>query len=130
MVLAADYPFMDIVWTMLIFFGWVIWIWVLVMILSDVFRRTDLGGWGKAGWTLLVIFLPLIGVFSYLIAHGQDMAERRAEDAGLAAPGRAGAAANGASSGAAAQIADAKRLLDEGALSEEEFARLKQKVLA
>ena len=69
MVLAADYPFLDIMWTMFIFFAWVIWIALLIMVLLDNFRRTDQTGWAKAGWTLLVIALPLVGVLIYMIVR-------------------------------------------------------------
>ena len=69
LVLAADYPFLDILWTMIIFFGFVIWIYLLVMVLGDNFRRRDHNGWSKAGWTLFVIFLPLLGVLVYMIAR-------------------------------------------------------------
>ena len=73
MVLADSYPFLSIMWTMFIFFAWVIWIWLLIMILADNFRRPDHSGWAKAGWTLFVIFLPLIGVLVYMIrAPRQD----------------------------------------------------------
>src|SRR5216110_1235016 len=75
-LLGADYPFLDVVWTMLIFFAWVIWFWLLITIFGDVFRRRDISGSGKTGWTLFVIFLPYLGVFSYLIAEHQGMAER------------------------------------------------------
>ena len=77
-VLASDYPFMDIFWTMTIFFAWVIWIWLLIMVLSDNFRRHDHNGFSKAMWTLFVIFLPLLGVLVYMIA-------RPAADGSLAA---------------------------------------------
>jgi len=76
MIVASDYPFLDIFWTMTIFFLWVLWIWTVITVLVDVFRRTDLSGPGKAGWTVLVIFLPFLGVLMYLIAHGTGMAER------------------------------------------------------
>jgi hypothetical protein len=69
MLAASGYPFLDIMWTMFIFFAWVIWIWLLILVLSDNFRRRDHSGWAKAGWTLLVIFLPLIGVLIYMIAR-------------------------------------------------------------
>jgi hypothetical protein len=69
MLIAADYPFLDIIWTMFIFFAFVIWIWLLIMVLSDNFRRRDHSGLAKAGWTLFVIFLPLIGVLVYMIAR-------------------------------------------------------------
>jgi hypothetical protein len=68
MLVASSYPFLDIMWTMFIFFAWVIWIWLLIMVLADNFRRSDHSGWAKAGWTLFVIFLPLIGVLVYMIS--------------------------------------------------------------
>jgi hypothetical protein len=78
-LLANNYPFLDIMWTMFIFFAWVIWIWLLIMVLADNFGRRDQSGWAKAGWTLFVIFLPLIGVLVYMIARppeGGPMATR------------------------------------------------------
>jgi len=80
MVLAADYPFLDVFWTMILFFSWVVWIWMMILILSDIFRRHDISGWAKAAWIVFMIILPFIGVLVYLIAHGKGMAERRAED--------------------------------------------------
>jgi Phospholipase_D-nuclease N-terminal len=68
-VLASDYPFLDIFWTMCIFFAWVIWIWLLILVLSDNFRRRDHSGFAKAMWTLFVIFLPLLGVLVYMISR-------------------------------------------------------------
>ena len=68
-VLASDYPFLDIFWTMCIFFAWVIWIWLLILVLSDNFRRRDHGGFAKAMWTLFVIFTPVLGVLVYMIAR-------------------------------------------------------------
>jgi Phospholipase_D-nuclease N-terminal len=125
MILAADYPFAEIVWTMFIFFGWVIWIWALVMIVSDVFRRDDLSGWAKAAWTMFVFFVPVLSAFIYLIAHGKEMGARRLGD--LGAP-RFEKPATG--NGSATQIADAKRLLDQGVIDEAEFSKLKTKALA
>ena len=80
MVIAADYPFLDIVFTMLIFFAWVVWIWMMIMILSDVFRRHDISGWGKATWVVFLIVLPFIGVLVYLVAQHDGMAARRSSD--------------------------------------------------
>jgi Phospholipase_D-nuclease N-terminal len=71
-MLAADYPFLDIMWTMFIFFAFVIWIWLLIMVLADNFRRTDHSGLAKAGWTLFVIFLPLFGVLIYMIVRSSS----------------------------------------------------------
>ena len=76
-MLATSYPFMEIFWTMIIFFTWVIWIWIVITALVDVFRRQELSGWSKAGWTVFVIVLAFLGVLIYLIANGSGMAERR-----------------------------------------------------
>jgi hypothetical protein len=130
MIIAADYPFMDILWTMFIFFAWIIWIFTLVQVLADVFRNPDMSGWGKAAWTVVTIVMPFLGVLLYLIVHGKDMAERRmgAGEAALAR-GHERYQAAGAGNGATAQISEAKRLLDSGAIDEAEFARLKSQVL-
>jgi hypothetical protein len=72
MVLADDFSFMDVVWSMFIFFAWTIWIFLLFLVLADNFRRRDHSGWAKAGWTLFVIFLPLVGVLVYMIARPKD----------------------------------------------------------
>ena len=130
MVLAADYPFLDILWTMLVFFGWVIWFWLLITVFSDLFSRHDISGWAKAGWIVLVVVLPYLGVFIYLIGQGRQMAERRAQQSQaartefddyvktVAAPG-----------GAAAEIEKAKQLLDSGAITQAEFDAIKAKAL-
>jgi Short C-terminal domain/Phospholipase_D-nuclease N-terminal len=128
---AAEYPFLDIFWTMLIFFMWVIWIWILVTVLIDLFRRHDISGWGKAAWTLLVIVLPFLGVFMYLITQGSQMAERRSEEmrasrASFDSYVREAAGGSGPSD----QIAKAKELLDSGAIDQAEFEQLKRKALA
>jgi Phospholipase_D-nuclease N-terminal len=130
-VFAADYPFLDIFWTMLIFFLWVIWIWILVTVLIDLFRRHDISGWGKAGWTAFVIVLPFLGVFMYLITQGKQMAERRASEmrasqASFDTHVRE-VAGNG---GPSDQIAKGKELLDAGAIDQAEFEQLKRKALA
>jgi hypothetical protein len=130
-VLAADYPFLDILWTMILFFAWVIWIWMMIGILTDVFRRRDIGGWAKAAWTVFLIVLPFLGALIYLISQHEAMAERRIKDvqqqqAMFDERIRAAAAADGPS----AEIANAKRLLDEGAIDQAEFAQLKQQALA
>jgi hypothetical protein len=130
MLIAADYPLLDIVWTMLVFFGWVIWFWLLIVVFSDLFSRHDISGWGKAGWIVLVVLLPYLGVFIYLIAQGAEMAERKAAQSKaaraefddyvktVAAPG-----------GAATEIEKAKQLLDSGAITQPEFDALKAKAL-
>jgi hypothetical protein len=132
MVIAADYPFLNILWTMTIFFFWVIWIWMLVSILSDVFRRRDLSGWGKFAWSFFVIVLPYVGVFAYLITQHDGMAERAAETAkGQQAQVDdyvRSVAGNGG--GPAGQIEKAQKLLDSGAINQGEYDSLKAKALA
>jgi Short C-terminal domain/Phospholipase_D-nuclease N-terminal len=131
MFLAADYPFLDVLGTMLVFFAWVIWFWLLIAVFGDIFSRHDISGWGKAGWLVLVVVLPYLGVFIYMIAQGGKMAERKAAHAEAS---RAsfdeyvrGVAATG---GPTDQIAKAKQLLDSGAINAAEFEQIKQKALA
>ena len=81
MVIAADYPFLDVLWTIIIFFAWVVYIWMIVIILTDLFSRRDISGWGKAAWTVFMIVLPFVGVLSYLIVQHDGMAQRSAERA-------------------------------------------------
>ena len=130
MVLAADYPFMDVFWTMILFFCWVAWIWMLIMIFSDVFRR-DISGWAKAGWCLFVLVLPFLGAFIYLIANGSGLTERRVRDVQVSQANFdqhiRTVAADGGSAG---EIERAKQLLDSGAINQGEFERLKTKALA
>jgi Phospholipase_D-nuclease N-terminal len=131
MPIAAEYPFLDILWTMLVFFGFIIWFTLLFRIFGDLFRRHDISGWGKAAWTVLVIFLPLLGVLLYLGMHGREMAERDV-DAQQAAKAQFDqyVRETAAAEGPASQIAEGKRLLDSGAIDQAEFDRLKQKALA
>jgi hypothetical protein len=132
MVIAAEYPLLNIFWTMAIFFVWVIWIWMLVGILTDVFRRSDLSGWGKAGWTLFLIVLPYIGVFTYLVTQHDGMTERSVKQA----QGQQqqldeyvrSVAGNG--SGPASEIEKARKLLDSGAINQGEYESIKVKALA
>ena len=80
-MLAADYPFLDLLWTMIIFFLWILWFWLLFTVFADIFRRHDLSGWGKAGWLIFTILLPFLGVFVYLITQNVGMTERNLERA-------------------------------------------------
>jgi len=84
MLIAADYPFMDVFWSMLVFFLWLAWLLLLFRIFADLFRRHDISGWGKAGWSIFLIFLPFLGVLVYLIAEGSKMARRDVEQAAAA----------------------------------------------
>jgi hypothetical protein len=130
MVLAADYPFMDVLWSMIIFFCWVAWIWLLILCFSDIFRR-DISGWAKAAWVVFLIILPFLGVLIYLIAEGKGMTERRVRDAQASQAQFDQYVKSVASdSGSAGQIAKAKELLDSGAITQQEFDALKAKALA
>ena len=133
MVFAADYPFMDVLWTMIIYVCWVVWIWMMIAILSDVFRRRDMSGWGKAGWTVFLIVLPFLGALIYLIANHDGIAERRVKDAQVAQAqfdDYVRSVATNGGDGAAAEIAKAKQLLDSGAITQEEFDAIKAKAIA
>ena len=131
-VFAADYPFLDVLWTMIIFFCWVAWIWLLVMIFSDLFRR-DESGWAKAAWIVFLIVLPFVGVLVYVIANGKGMTERRVRDAAAAQAqfeDHVRSVAGSGEGGAAGEIQRAKGLLDSGAITQQEFEQLKAKALA
>ncbi len=130
-MLAASYPFLDVFWSMCLFFLFIIWIWLLFMVFADVFRRRDIGGGMKALWIIFVIVLPYLGVFIYLIAEGQEMADRKTvqlQAATKAQQDEIMKAAAGSSS--ADQIAQAQQLLDSGAITQAEFDTMKQKALA
>jgi hypothetical protein len=130
-VIAADYPFLDVLWSMFVFFAFVIWVWILFTVLGDIFRRHDISGWGKAGWTLLLVLLPYLGTFIYLVGHSKGMAERNAQRASEAQAQFDGYVRQAAGSGgAAAEIERAKQLLDSGAITQAEFEAIKQKALA
>jgi hypothetical protein len=131
MVIAADYPFLDIFWSMIIFFTWVIWIWMMIAILTDVFRRHDIGGWTKAAWTVFLIVLPFLGALVYLIKQHDAMAHRQvheAETQRAALDDHIRTVA--ASDGPATEIANAKQLLESGAIDQSEFDQLKHRALA
>jgi len=128
----ADYPLLNLFWTMLIFFLWILWFWLLFTVFADVFRRRDLSGWWKAGWLIFTILLPYLGVFVYLITQHDGMTERnvsqmRAQREQMDAYVREAAGTGG---GAAAEIERAKALLDSGAINQSEFEAIKQKALA
>ena len=131
MLLAADYPFLDVIWTMIVFFAWIIWFWLLITVLADVFRRHDISGGAKVGWTLFVIFLPLLGVLIYLGTQSKQMAERNQREAQAAQAQVDDYVRSVATEGgAASEIERAKKLLDSGTISQAEFDAIKQKALA
>ncbi|HST16238.1 MAG TPA: SHOCT domain-containing protein [Gaiellaceae bacterium] len=130
-MLATSYPFLDVMWTMLVFFIWILWIWLLFTVFADIFRRNDISGWGKTGWIVFAILLPFLGVFIYLITQNVGMTERNLQRSRAQRDQFDQYVRQTASgSGAAAEIDKAKQLLDSGALTQAEFEALKQKALA
>jgi hypothetical protein len=130
-VLAADYPFLDVLWSMFIFFLFIIWIWILITVFVDIFRRKDTSGFSKVAWIIFVIIVPYLGVFIYLIANHDGMADRNIQAAqAQQAQADAYIKSVAGSGGAAAEIEKAKSLLDSGAISQAEFDSIKAKALA
>ena len=132
MLLASSYPFLDVLWTMFIFFLWVIWFWLLFTVFVDVFRRHDISGGKKTLWLIFVIILPFLGVFIYIITQNDGMTQRNIEraQAQRSQMDQYVRETAGASGGAAAEIDTAKQLLDQGAITQAEFDSLKQKAPA
>jgi type VI protein secretion system component VasK len=129
----TGYPLLDLFWTMLWFFLFIVWLFILFRIILDIFRSHDMGGWGKAGWLIFIIILPFLGVLVYLIARGKGMAERDNKDA---ADQQAAfkkyvqdTAAEGQATSQADELAKLAQLHDSGALTDAEFAAQKAKVL-
>jgi hypothetical protein len=126
--IAADYPFLDILWSMIIFFAWVIWIWIAITVLADVFRRHDIGGWAKAAWVVFVIVIPFLGVLVYLIAEHDGMRERSVKQA-ESQKQAFDTYVRDAAGGSAVEIAKGKELLDAGTITQAEFDAIKTKAL-
>jgi phospholipase D-like protein/putative oligomerization/nucleic acid binding protein len=130
-LLAADYPFLDVLWTMLIFFLWIIWFWILITVFIDLFRRKDTSGVSKVLWIIFVILVPFLGVFVYLLINHDGMADRNIAQAQAQRQQMDQYVRETAGSGgAAAEIEKAKGLLDSGAISQAEFDSIKAKALA
>jgi hypothetical protein len=129
-VILANYNFASFLWDVLVIFAFVIWFWLLIVVFGDIFRRSDISGWGKAAWIILVIILPYFGVFIYLIAEHSGMAERNTQNlqAQQAATDQYIRTVSG-SGGPASEIETAKSLLDSGAITQAEFDSLKAKAL-
>jgi Short C-terminal domain/Phospholipase_D-nuclease N-terminal len=131
MVIAADYPFLEVFWTIVVFFVWLAWLLILFRVLGDIFRRQDASGWAKAGWVVFVIVLPFLGVLIYLIANGEEMGKREVEQSRAArAEFDDYVKSVAASDGPAAEIEKANQLLDSGAISQAEFDAIKAKAIA
>jgi hypothetical protein len=131
MILATSYPFLEVFWTMLIFFAFVIWIWILITVLVDIFRRHDTSGFAKVLWIIFIIVLPYLGVFVYLIVEHQGMTERTVKQQEAAQSQMDKYVQSiAAKTDPAEQIAKAKSLLDAGTITQAEFERIKQQALA
>jgi Short C-terminal domain/Phospholipase_D-nuclease N-terminal len=131
MVLAADYPFLDLLWTMLIFFLWIAWFWLLFSIWADIFRRDDISGFGKAAWLIFTLVVPFLGVFVYIIAEHDGMTKRNIERAqAQRAQFDDYVRSTASSGGAAAEIEKANQLLSSGAITQAEYDAIKAKALA
>ena len=129
--MVAAYPFASVMWTMVVFFVWIMWFWLLFGIWGDIFRRDDLSGWGKTGWLVFTIVLPFLGVFVYLITQSHGMTRRGVERAEAQQSQFDNYVREAAGSGgAAAEIDKAKTLLDSGAITATEFDLMKQRALA
>jgi hypothetical protein len=131
MVLAADYPFLDVLWTLIVFFLWISWLMLLFHVIGDVFRRRDASGGKKALWLIFLVFVPFLGVLAYLIADGDDMAQRNVEQMTAARRETDDYVRSVAgTAGAAGEIERAKGLLDSGAINQQEYDAIKAKALA
>ena len=126
----ANYNFASFLWDVLVIFAFVIWFWLLITVFGDLFSRHDIGGWGKAGWIVLVIILPYLGVFIYLIANSHGMGERAQARAQAQQAQMDDYVRSVASTDSADQIAKGKELLDSGAITQAEFDQLKAQALA
>jgi len=129
LVAEADFPFLEVLWSMILFFAWIAWIWIAITCFADIFRRHDIGGWHKALWMVFIIAVPFLGVFVYLVAQHDGLRERnikQVQDQQAAFDSyvqeRAG--------GSATEIAKAKDLLDSGTITQAEFDAIKAKAVS
>ena len=129
-MLAADFALGEVLWSILAIGLFVIWFWLLISIFSDLFRDQETSGGAKALWSIFVIFMPFLGVFVYLLVRGQGMAARQVAAQQSAQADFDSYVRDTAGGGASAEIADAKKLLDSGAINQSEFESLKAKALS
>jgi predicted PurR-regulated permease PerM len=131
MILATSYPFLEVFWTMLVFFAFVVWIWILFTVLADIFRRHDTSGFVKVLWIIFIIVIPYLGVFIYLIAEHAGMTERAVKHQQNAQTQFDQYVQSVATKvDPTEQIAKAKQMLDSGTINQAEFDQIKQKALA
>jgi len=128
-VLGYTYPLLNAFLTLLWFFLFFLWIFILITVIIDIFRSEDMGGWGKAGWFIFVIIVPLIGVLVYLIARGGSMHERSTREAKQQDEAFRAYVRDAAGSGSADEVAKLADLRDKGVITEAEFQQGKAKIL-
>ena len=129
LIAEADFQFLEVLWTMILFFAWFAWIWIAITCFIDIFRRHDIGGGHKALWVVFIILIPFLGVLVYLIAQHDGLRERsvkQAQDQQAAFDTYVKEAAGGS----ATEIAKAKELLDAGTITQSEFDAIKAKALS
>jgi len=131
LLIATSYPFLEIFWTMLIFFAFFIWIWLLFIVFADIFRRRDSSGWVKVLWIIFIVIIPYFGVFVYLIAEHKGMTERAVEQQERNQSEMAGYVRSVAgASDPTQQIAKGEELLKQGTITQAEFDQIKRQALA
>ena len=131
-MLGYDYPFLGVFWSMLVFFLWIAWFFLLFRVIFDIFRSHDLGGWGKALWLIFVILAPFLGVFVYVIARGdsmtdRDVADAQAQEAAFKSKVQEAASSGGGTADELSKLADLKA---QGVITDAEFEQQKAKLLA
>ena len=131
LITATSYPFLNVLWDILIIFAWILFIWVAIVVFSDIFRRRDISGWAKAAWVVFIVILPWIGVLVYLIFNHDGMADRsekqsRAAQASFDEYVRQAARTGGPAS----EIDTASKLLEAGTISQAEFDAIKARALS
>jgi hypothetical protein len=129
-MLGYTYPLLDIFWTMLWFFCFFIYIWLLIRIFTDIFRSHDMGGFGKAGWIIFIFILPFLGILVYLIARGKKMAEHQMQDAAQAQQDFKAYVQDAAGGGTADELSKLAQLKDQGVITDAEFQAQKSKILS
>lgn len=130
LISASSYPFLNVFWDILIIFSWILFIWVAIVVFTDIFRRRDLSGWGKAAWVIAIVILPWIGVLIYLIVYHDGMAERsQKESQATQAEFDEYVRQAAGTGGPASEIETAKKLLDSGSITQAEFDAIKAKAL-
>lgn len=130
LITATSYPFLNVLWDILIIFAWILFIWIAIVVFTDIFRRRDISGWGKAGWVVLIVILPWIGVLAYLIFNHDGMADRSEKQSKAAQASFDQYVRDAAGKGGpASEIETAKKLLDSGTITQAEFDSIKAKAL-